>query len=252
MNKFYLECKMRRSILLTVIVFYISLLNMNTAYSNYTKALKAFEEKDWVKCIKICNYLPEDEGRCDNLLGLIYLNGYGKEKDYGKAFFYFSKAVEKGNAIANKNLSWMYSKGLGVKKNLAEASRLLDLSEKKQIVLKKEVSESSLNNNLNEENKNIAIFRNFFSEYQKFQILLKFYDINKNYLKLDIKLINSKIKLLEDNINLDNEEKVKLKNKIIDEQKIVLKLFSLSLKSGSVKLEDEIKKIYSKLYKFSF
>ena len=27
---------------------------MNTAYSNYTKALKAFEEKDWVKCIKIC------------------------------------------------------------------------------------------------------------------------------------------------------------------------------------------------------
>ena len=146
----------------------------------------------------------------------------------------------------------MYSKGLGVKKNLDEASRLLDLSEKKQIVLKKEVSESSLNNNLNEENKNIAIFRNFFSGYQKFQILLKFYDIDENYLKLDIKLINSKIKLLEDNINLKHEDKVKLKNKIIDEQKIVLKLFSLSLKSGSVILEDEIKKIYSKLYKFSF
>ena len=53
MNKFYLGCKMRRSILLTVIVFYISVLHMNTAYSNYTKALKAFEEKDWVKCIKI-------------------------------------------------------------------------------------------------------------------------------------------------------------------------------------------------------
>ena len=252
MNKLYLECNMRRSVLLTVIVFYISLLHMNTAYSNYTKALKAFEEKDWVKCIKICKDIPKDEDRCDNLLGLIYLNGYGKEKDYGKAFFYFSKAVEKGNAIAYKNLSWMYSKGLGVKKNLDEASRLLDLSEKKQVVLKKEVSESPLNNNLNEENKNIAIFRNFFSEYQKFQILLKFYDINENYLNFDIVLINNKIKLLEDNINLEYEEKIKLKNKIIDEQKIVLKLFSLSLKSGSVTLEDEIKKIYSKLYKFSF
>ena len=56
--------------------------------------MKAFEEKDWVKCINICNYLSEDEGRCDNLLGLIYLNGYGKEKDYGKAFFYFNKAIE--------------------------------------------------------------------------------------------------------------------------------------------------------------
>ena len=214
--------------------------------------MKAFEEKDWLKCIKICSGLLENKDKCDNLLGIIYLNGYGKEKDYGKAFFYFSKAAEKGNTIAYQNLSWMYSKGLGVKKNLYEASRLLELSDKKQAVLKEEVTESALKNNLNEENKNIAIFRNFFSEYQKFQLLLKFYDINENYLNLDIMIINNKIKILEDNINLNYEEKNKLKNKIINEQKIVLKLFSLSLKNGGVILEDEIKKIYSKLYKFSF
>jgi len=225
---------------------------MNTVYSNYKKALEAFEEKDWVKCIKICSDLIENEDKCDNLLGIIYLNGYGKDKDYGKAFFYFSKAAEKGNLIAYRNLSWMYSKGLGVTKNLDEASRLLGLSEKKRVVLKEEIRESPLKNNLNEENKNIAIFRNFFSEYQKFQVLLKFYDINDNYLNLDIKLIDNKIKLLEDNINLEYKEKNKLKNDIIDEQKIVLKLFSLSLKNGSVLLEDEIQKIYSKLYKFSF
>ena len=146
----------------------------------------------------------------------------------------------------------MYSKGIGVKKNLDEASRLLGLSEKKQVVLNVEARESAQKNNLNEENKNIAIFRNFFSEYQKFQVLLNFYDISENYLNLDINLINNKIKLLEDNINLEYIEKNKLKNKIIDEQKIVLKLFSLSLKNGSVILEDEIKKIYSKLYKFNF
>ena len=243
---------MRRSILLTIIVFIIPFLYMNTVYSNYKKALEAFEEKDWVKCIKICSDLIENEDKCDNLLGIIYLNGYGKDKDYGKAFFYFSKAAEKGNLIAYRNLSWMYSKGLGVTKNLDEASRLLGLSEKKRVVLKEEIRESPLKNNLNEENKNIAIFRNFFSEYQKFQVLLKFYDINDNYLNLDIKLIDNKIKLLEDNINLEYKEKNKLKNDIIDEQKIVLKLFSLSLKNGSVLLEDEIQKIYSKLYKFSF
>ena len=71
MNKLYLECNMRRFVLLTVIVFYISLLHMNTAYSNYTKALKAFEDKDWVECIKICDGLSEDEDKCDNLLGII-------------------------------------------------------------------------------------------------------------------------------------------------------------------------------------
>ena len=243
---------MRRFIFLTLIVFIISFLHMNISYSNYTEALKAFEEKDWVKCIKICNDFLDDEGKCDNLLGIIYFNGYGKEKDYGKSFFYFSKAAKKGNSIAYKNLSWMYSKGIGVKKNLDEASRLLGLSEKKQVVLNVEARESAQKNNLNEENKNIAIFRNFFSEYQKFQVLLNFYDISENYLNLDINLINNKIKLLEDNINLKYIEKNKLKNKIIDEQKIVLKLFSLSLKNGSVILEDEIKKIYSKLYKFNF
>ena len=92
MNKLYLECKMRRSILLTIIVFIIPFLYMNTVYSNYKKALEAFEEKDWLKCIKICGDILENEDKCDNLLGIIYLNGYGNEKDYGKAFFYFTKA----------------------------------------------------------------------------------------------------------------------------------------------------------------
>ena len=66
---------MRRSILLTIIVFIIPFLYMNTVYSNYKKALEAFEEKDWVKCIKICSDLIENEDKCDNLLGIIYLNG---------------------------------------------------------------------------------------------------------------------------------------------------------------------------------
>ena len=59
---------MRRFIFLTLIVFIISFLHMNISYSNYTEALKAFEEKDWVKCIKICNDFLDDEGKCDNLI----------------------------------------------------------------------------------------------------------------------------------------------------------------------------------------
>jgi regulator of replication initiation timing len=60
--------------------------------------------------------------------------------------------------------------------------------------------------------------------------------------------IHNKIKHIEENINLEYREIQDLKKEIIKEQKITLKLYELSLVNGSFDLENEIKKIYIKIY----
>ena len=60
--------------------------------------------------------------------------------------------------------------------------------------------------------------------------------------------IHNKIKYLEENINLEYRVIQDLKKEIIKEQKITLKLYELSLVNGSFDLENEIKKIYIKIY----
>lgn len=52
-----------------------------------------------------------------NLLGLVYLNGWGTAKDSILAFQYFRKAAIGGYPIAMHNTAQLYMKGIGVDKN---------------------------------------------------------------------------------------------------------------------------------------
>ena len=50
-----------------------------------------------------------------------YEKGVGCEKDENLAFYWYKKAAEQGNAIAQYNLGLCYKKGEGVEKNIDEA-----------------------------------------------------------------------------------------------------------------------------------
>ncbi|KYK91735.1 tetratricopeptide repeat protein, partial [Aggregatibacter actinomycetemcomitans] len=51
-------------------------------------------------------------------LGRLYFGGDGVEKNYEKAYWWFSEAAEKGSVKALTNLGILYTGGYGVKKNL--------------------------------------------------------------------------------------------------------------------------------------
>ena len=152
------------------ILFFTSLLFIFftfAAFSNYDEAYEAYENKNWLKSKKICEKSIEDI-RCENLLGLLYLKGQGVSLDYDKALYYFKKASSKGNKQAYKNLAWMYAAGSGIEKNLEEASRLLELSEKVIEPTRLNVKKNNIDiKSLKNINKNIAVFRSYFSEYLK-------------------------------------------------------------------------------------
>ena len=66
---------------------------------------------------------------CFVTVGDIYYYGYGNlERDSNMAFKLFSVAAEKGNAVAQFKLGYMYQHGRGVAKDDAEALRYYGLA----------------------------------------------------------------------------------------------------------------------------
>lgn len=55
------------------------------------------------------------------LMGATYFNGYGKAKDYKKAFEWYQKAANQGLASSQNNLGFMYGNGLGVRQDYKKA-----------------------------------------------------------------------------------------------------------------------------------
>ena len=54
-------------------------------------------------------------------MGRIYYQGEGVPIDYDKAFYWYKKAADQGEAIAQKNLGLLYYYGEGVTQNEAQA-----------------------------------------------------------------------------------------------------------------------------------
>jgi TPR repeat protein len=54
-------------------------------------------------------------------LGVLYENGWGVAKDYGKARQWYQQAAEAGDEIAMTNLGALYENGWGVAKDYGKA-----------------------------------------------------------------------------------------------------------------------------------
>ncbi len=61
----------------------------------------------------------------DFIDGLAYFTGTGKSINYEKAIASFQKAVNRGNALAQHDLAYMYLNGLGTPKNPTVAAQLI-------------------------------------------------------------------------------------------------------------------------------
>ncbi len=54
---------------------------------------------------------------CQFMIGRIYKNGSGVEKDYEKALYWYQKSADQGHSTAQNNLGYMYHTGQGVDQN---------------------------------------------------------------------------------------------------------------------------------------
>ena len=95
----------------------ISISNIGWHY-HYGKGVK----QDYVKAFEWYKKAAEQgDAWAQNKIGWLYQNGYGVIQDYAKAFEWYKKAAEQGNADAQGNLGFFYYNGYGVVQNYAKA-----------------------------------------------------------------------------------------------------------------------------------
>jgi hypothetical protein len=102
----------------------VVLANGSGAAAAPPEAFEAFDHGDYATVLRVCE-APAKAGDsvCQDMLGLLYSEGRGVERDQAAAFHWFQLAAAQGNPTAEFNLALAYERGEGVAKNPAEAEK---------------------------------------------------------------------------------------------------------------------------------
>jgi TPR repeat protein len=93
------------------------------ALADFDKGFQAYNEKNWVQAIYYLRPLAETgDDKALLLLGNMYLQGYGVERDPSEAMRLYRKAAINNNVEATVVIATMYQQGIGVTKNYRTAA----------------------------------------------------------------------------------------------------------------------------------
>ena len=246
----------RFSITIIIVILALQFIVIKFSIADYSGSLKAYKNNNWKLSISECDKLINDH-KCLNILGIIYLNGYGVSKDLDKASILFLQSESLGNKSAKFNLGWMALMGLGEEVNIDKASdyfksSLAETNKYNTPNLDEELLEQSNKNLIKlSENNFIAKFNSFYAEYLKLTNLVSSkLNIEKQYIT-DITAVEEKLRFFEDKfINL-NVNIIDLKDKVKKDQELLIKLLILSLNNNYIEFEKAIKQSYINLIEIS-
>ena len=128
---------MKRLIITVCFSLSLSTLSIGMSWSgDYQKGLDAAQNGNYTAALKEWRPLAE-QGHSESqfVLGLLYRNGKGVEKDFSKAIKWYLLAAENGHAKAQAKLGYMYVNGEGVNKNYVRAymwGRLSEINENRE------------------------------------------------------------------------------------------------------------------------
>ena len=89
----------------------------------FKKANALYRNKNYLEALEIFTEIAEESGDACNMIGVIYAQGRGVEKNVETAVKWYRKSAEKGSIVGQYNLANKYYRGKGVEKNLSEAAK---------------------------------------------------------------------------------------------------------------------------------
>ena len=128
---------MKRLIVTMCFSLSLSTVSIGMSWSgDYQKGLDAAQNGNYTAALKEWRPLAE-QGHSESqfVLGLLYRNGKGVEKDFSTAIKWYLLAAENGHAKAQAKLGYMYVNGEGVNKNYVRAymwGRLSEINENRE------------------------------------------------------------------------------------------------------------------------
>ncbi|MDY0009177.1 MAG: tetratricopeptide repeat protein [Bdellovibrionales bacterium] len=108
---------MRFKVLMLVLAFMVAL-PMAAAHANFTEGKKSYDNKNWRRAILHLRPLVEQgDARAMVLMGNMYAEGHGVEKDTNEAFVLYRGAAERNNPDGMLATATLYQVGEGVPAN---------------------------------------------------------------------------------------------------------------------------------------
>lgn len=105
------------------------LVSISCAWADLATGLRAYAHHDYAKALE--NLRPEAEKglpRAQNILGVLYLDGKGVDKDETEALHWFTLAANRGYAVAQTNLGLLYEGGLRGESDLVQARHWYEMA----------------------------------------------------------------------------------------------------------------------------
>ena len=100
-----------------------------TAGPSFEAAKAAYEQGDFIAAARLSKPLAEKGDAISQIaLGFLYFSGQGVPKDYVEAAQWYRKAADQGNASGQHSLGKMYAAGLGVKQDVVLAYKWFNLA----------------------------------------------------------------------------------------------------------------------------
>lgn len=90
-----------------------------------------YEDKRYTEAVDYCLDLAnQGSPLANNVLGLMYLNGFGRAQDFQNAYRHFLIASDAGYAVSSFHIGEMFEYGMGTQKNIPKALDWYDLATK--------------------------------------------------------------------------------------------------------------------------
>lgn len=112
-------------------------ISSSQGFASFRLAKEAYDKNDYKSAFSWCNRsFHKVDNQCENLLGILYFNGFGVTKDVPLALEYFKKSANSGNKLAQFTLASFYFKGEhGLPKDYRRAFELMLASAKQGYAL---------------------------------------------------------------------------------------------------------------------
>jgi TPR repeat protein len=101
---------------------FFAVLFSSAVWAGFEEGKKAYDRQDWVRAVYHLRPAAEaGDDRAMVVLGNMYLDGYGVDKDGREALALYARAAEKGNTSAMIGAATVWLRGFGVPKNITQA-----------------------------------------------------------------------------------------------------------------------------------
>lgn len=102
-----------------------------TDAQRYVLIQEESQKENWSRVLELLVPLAQKGDRQSQVnLGILYSAGHGVERDFKKAYWWFSEAAKRGSVKALNNMAVLYLEGRGVEKQVQHSAKLFEISAK--------------------------------------------------------------------------------------------------------------------------